>query len=110
MGSEFHTWLESRLRDSGLSQRKAGIRAGLSHSTVSGLLRRQGRPSMETALALASFFEADPDEVLKLAGYDGDRNGHVSLGELATRYYLLSPEDRQVIDDLVASLYHRRFG
>jgi len=110
MNSQFHDWLRERMRETGKSQRCVSTRAGLSHSTISSLLRREGRPSLETALALAEYFEANADEVLRLAGYDVDRNGHASLGELARHYYLLSPEDRQVIDDLVKSLYTRRFG
>ena len=110
MDLQFHAGLEERMSETGLSQRRISTDAGLSHSTASNLLRRKGRPSMETVLALAEYFEANADEVLRLAGYEVNRNGYADLGELARHYYLLSPEDRQVIDDLVKSLYTRRFG
>jgi transcriptional regulator with XRE-family HTH domain len=45
----FNIWLRRQLRERGMSQRQLAVLAGIDHSTISRLLRRNSSPSLTTA-------------------------------------------------------------
>lgn len=68
-------WLEETLKRNHLSLRQAGIKTGLSHSTIADI-RRGNHPSADTVGKLARAFGGDgqrglalEDQLLVLAGY-----------------------------------------
>lgn len=80
-------WLQDRCEKEHLSLRKAGEKAGLSHSTVHGIIK-SGHASAETVTRLAHAFGqgrnkriALEDELLILAGYRSKRPDGENLSE-----------------------------
>jgi len=74
-------WLRERMNKEGLSLRKAGVKTGLSHGTISDVLRGL-TPNGETIRKLAEAFSKDghekmalEDSLLILAGYRSEREG-----------------------------------
>lgn len=64
----FITRLEQLLAERNESRREAALRAGLDHQTIRRYLNGQ-RPDRQSLLVLADHFEVNPNEFLKLAGY-----------------------------------------
>jgi transcriptional regulator with XRE-family HTH domain len=56
----FAEWLGARMLDRGVTQRMLAMRAGVSHATISRLLKGDRQPSLVTALALLSVLGPDP--------------------------------------------------
>ncbi len=58
-GSPFSQWLRIRLKARKMSQRQLGERSGISHSTISRLVRGNRGPTLDTATKLAHVLGAD---------------------------------------------------
>lgn len=90
-GSEFAGWLRRMIDERGLSLQDLAEECGVSSSALSLLARGKTQPGMETAVRLASAFNADVDGILRLAGYawaaaGAQANGHTPSGlELMVR-------------------------
>lgn len=70
MRKELADKIQAALKARKKSKREASEGAGLSHGTLSYLLKEEDRnPDPETAIKLARYFGFDEDETLRLAGY-----------------------------------------
>lgn len=57
---DFADWLRQAMADRDVSQRMLSMRAGISHSTISRLLKGDRDPSLATALALLRVLAPEP--------------------------------------------------
>jgi transcriptional regulator with XRE-family HTH domain len=60
MDGSFADWLRGRMAERGLTQRMLALRTGISHATISRLLKGNRQPSLATAMALLSVLGPDP--------------------------------------------------
>ena len=60
--SRFPDWLGVQLRSRGMSIRLLAQRSGVNASTISRIIRGERRPSLQTAIRLASVFRDDTDD------------------------------------------------
>jgi transcriptional regulator with XRE-family HTH domain len=68
--NEFGEWLRELLAGHGItSSRQVRQRTGISHTTIDDILKGT-RPSVETAIRIATGFGEDISRALQLAGYD----------------------------------------
>ena len=58
----FNVWLRGRLKEKRMSQRQLALQSGVSHSTISRLLKGDRMPSLRTASKLARAFGDIHDE------------------------------------------------
>jgi transcriptional regulator with XRE-family HTH domain len=61
-------WLIAACRARRLSWREASLGAGVDKGTISAIVRGQ-QPGLAVCKALATFFQAPPEQVLRLAGH-----------------------------------------
>jgi transcriptional regulator with XRE-family HTH domain len=59
----YREWLKIQMRGRRMSQRQLAQQAGIDHSTISRLLRKERNPSLKTALAILAAFREDPGRV-----------------------------------------------
>jgi transcriptional regulator with XRE-family HTH domain len=59
----YREWLKIQMRGRRMSQRQLAQQAGIDHSTISRLLRKERNPSLKTALAILAAFREDPRRV-----------------------------------------------
>jgi transcriptional regulator with XRE-family HTH domain len=65
----FVPFLESLLEEANESAREASLESGLDHGAVQRYLRKKGRPSQDTCIAMANHFGINPNVMLSKAGY-----------------------------------------
>ncbi len=56
-------------RERRVSRRAASLAAGLNNAALSAIIRGAVRPSAQTLIALADFFQVPADNLFRLAGY-----------------------------------------
>jgi transcriptional regulator with XRE-family HTH domain len=99
-------WLAGVVAERGISWRRLGKEAGVSHAALSALRSgRAARPSMETCYRLASYLHHDVAGVLQMAGYSVDApNVELSDPELNLMFHdllELTPEEREPVKEFV---------
>jgi len=68
MDDTLASWLNTKLKERGWSQREAARRAGISRTPLSGILSEQYDPDLKVLIALADVFDTPREDVLRLAG------------------------------------------
>ena len=63
------TYLHGLLEDHNESMRGASLAAGLDHGALHRFISERQRPSRESCIAIADYFQINPNEVLTRAGY-----------------------------------------
>jgi transcriptional regulator with XRE-family HTH domain len=67
--AELAAWLQSELRQRGLTQNEAAVYAGVGQATLSDMLNKGHIPKVETLFRLADYFGTSREQVLRLAGH-----------------------------------------
>jgi len=66
----FSEYLRELIERSGKSMRRVSLEAGLSHGAVGSFIRHFRRPHRDSCLLLAEVLGVDPNEMLRMAGYE----------------------------------------
>ena len=67
--AKFSRYLKGLVDASGLTMRQISLRGGLDHGSVARFIRGR-HPHRDSCLLLAEVLNVDPNEVLKMAGYE----------------------------------------
>lgn len=62
-------WLQTELKERGLTQAQVAVYAGVGQATISDILRKGHVPKVETLFRLADYFHVSRERVLRLAGH-----------------------------------------
>jgi transcriptional regulator with XRE-family HTH domain len=95
--TDLSRWLQTELRERGLSQNAAAVHAGVAQATLSDMLNKGHVPKVETLFRLADYFETPREQVLRLAGHlpPVSQDPSVSLDDG------LSDEDEELVRTLL---------
>ena len=68
MAKDFVDWVVEELKSRGWNNSELARRAGVGHSTISGILSYQRRPGLDFCIGVARAFKLPPEDVLRRAG------------------------------------------
>ena len=62
-------WLQTELKERGLTQAQVAVYSGVGQATISDIMRKGHVPKVETLFRLADYFHVSRERVLRLAGH-----------------------------------------